>query len=318
MKPRLLFVDDEERIVRVLEALFRSEFDVVTTTHPIEALELTKTNNFQVIVSDQRMPDMLGVDLLSRVKMLSPNSVRILLTGYSDLTAIVGSINEGEIFRFVNKPWDTSAFRQIVREAAEISRDSESASLSQSLSSSMPLAPADKETLQGEILVLDDQNSTFREIGELAMDSFAVHFARNLDSAIQIFSQKPISIVIADISLAGQSTMSFLKAVKEIFPQVMTIALTEISDARQSIRMINQARVFRVAFKPINSKLLRRHIDSAYQNFVQYSVGRGVRGLQAVEAPRGGSFISSTRATLYSASELKGLWSKVRDVSLEE
>ena len=85
-----------------------------------EALERLKARRFQVLVSDQRMPQMTGVELLREVKEISPNSVRMLLTGYSDLAAIVGSINEGEVYRFVKKPWDNAEMQKTVADAVAI------------------------------------------------------------------------------------------------------------------------------------------------------------------------------------------------------
>lgn len=106
MKAKILFVDDEERVVNLLKMMFRSTHEVFTATSGKAALEIIETHSIQVIVSDQRMPGMLGTELLSTVRKVSPNTMRILLTGYSDLAAIVGSVNDGEIFRFVNKPWN--------------------------------------------------------------------------------------------------------------------------------------------------------------------------------------------------------------------
>ncbi|HEX6828487.1 MAG TPA: protein kinase, partial [Burkholderiales bacterium] len=96
-KPRILFVDDEERILTALNSLFRSGYHVFTATSGGQALEFVRRFPMHVVVSDQRMPGMTGVELLQQVKVLSPGTVRMLLTGYSDLAAIVGSINEGEV-----------------------------------------------------------------------------------------------------------------------------------------------------------------------------------------------------------------------------
>ena len=100
---RVLFVDDEERIVSLLRTIFRQSYEVHTATSGAQALEIIASTHIHVIVSDQRMPGMLGIDLLSRVRQLSPNTMRVLLTGYSDLAAIVGSVNDGEVHR-PNKP----------------------------------------------------------------------------------------------------------------------------------------------------------------------------------------------------------------------
>src|SRR5262245_3668290 len=93
-KARILFVDDEERILNALKSIFRSKYHVFTATSGDQAFEFLKRFRVHLVVSDQRMPGMPGVELLRRAKELSPTTVRILLTGYSDLASIVGSINE--------------------------------------------------------------------------------------------------------------------------------------------------------------------------------------------------------------------------------
>ncbi|HKJ73854.1 MAG TPA: response regulator, partial [Alphaproteobacteria bacterium] len=88
-KATVLFVDDEERILRSLKMLFRGRYDVLTASSGEEALALVRTRHVHVIVSDQRMPGMLGAALLAQVKVASPTTMRLLLTGYSDLTATI-------------------------------------------------------------------------------------------------------------------------------------------------------------------------------------------------------------------------------------
>ncbi|MEN9434155.1 MAG: hypothetical protein RLZZ422_1744 [Pseudomonadota bacterium] len=122
-KPKILFVDDEERILNSLKALFRLHYDVTVSTDGYHALELLKREHFHLLVSDQRMPIMQGVDLLRQAKTISPQTVRILLTGFSDLAAIVGSVNEGEVYRFINKPWDNDELQDIIASAVKIGVD---------------------------------------------------------------------------------------------------------------------------------------------------------------------------------------------------
>lgn len=122
-KPKILFVDDEERILNSLRALFRMEYDVTVTTDGYHAVELLKHNHYHLLVSDQRMPIMQGVELLRQAKEHSPHTVRILLTGFSDLAAIVGSVNEGEVYRYICKPWDSEELRELIASAVKIGLD---------------------------------------------------------------------------------------------------------------------------------------------------------------------------------------------------
>ena len=103
-KLNILFVDDEKQILIPLKAMFKKQYKVFTAVSGSDALNIIRSNLISIIVSDQRMPEMPGIELLKQVKEISPLTVRILLTGYADLNAVVESVNTGEIFRFIEKP----------------------------------------------------------------------------------------------------------------------------------------------------------------------------------------------------------------------
>lgn len=115
----VLFVDDEENILRALRRLFMDEpFPVLTADSGEAALKLLAgRDDLAVIVSDQRMPGMSGVELLEQVREAAPQAVRILLTGYADISAAVDSINRGRVYRYITKPWQDEELLQTVRTA---------------------------------------------------------------------------------------------------------------------------------------------------------------------------------------------------------
>jgi DNA-binding NtrC family response regulator len=117
----LLFVDDEKRVLRSLNSVFRREYDVYLADSGFQALEILYSKNIDVIVSDQRMPHMTGSELLAKVHEQYPQVMRVLLTGYVDKEAIINTINEGEIFRFISKPWNITEIKNIIAEAASAS-----------------------------------------------------------------------------------------------------------------------------------------------------------------------------------------------------
>ena len=121
MQTNILIVDDESRIVRTLDRLVRPHAQTFLAGSGAEALDILRKNRIHVILSDQRMPEMTGVEFLAQAKQLSSNTTRILLTGYSDLTAVENSVNEGEIFRYITKPWNNDELLEVVKQAAEIS-----------------------------------------------------------------------------------------------------------------------------------------------------------------------------------------------------
>ena len=114
----LLLVDDEENISRSLVRLLKQDdYKIFTANSGRQGLEILKANEIGVIVSDQRMPEMSGTEFLCQVSKLYPASIRIVLSGYTELQSITAAINEGKIYKFLTKPWDDGLIRQNIKEA---------------------------------------------------------------------------------------------------------------------------------------------------------------------------------------------------------
>ena len=114
----LLLVDDEQNIVSALKRLLRHDgYTILTANSGKEGLELLATHDVGVILSDQRMPEMTGVEFLRRAKELYPDTVRIVLSGYTDLKSVTDAINEGAIYKFLTKPWEDEQLQANIREA---------------------------------------------------------------------------------------------------------------------------------------------------------------------------------------------------------
>jgi len=114
----VLFVDDEVNILKAVKRLLRNEpWEVQCASRPHEAIELLDTQAVQVVVSDQRMPEMSGVDLLAAVRERHPDVVRMMLTGYTEMNVAVEAINRGEIFRLITKPWNDEELKATLRQA---------------------------------------------------------------------------------------------------------------------------------------------------------------------------------------------------------
>lgn len=118
---RVLFVDDEENVLKAMLRIFRHEnYKLLTANSAQAALEILKHEpSVQVIISDYRMPEMTGADLLRSIKSLYPQTIRIMLTGYTDVNAIMGAINEGAVYKFITKPWNDDDLRLTVSLALE-------------------------------------------------------------------------------------------------------------------------------------------------------------------------------------------------------
>ncbi len=116
----LLLVDDEANILSALQRVLRRDgYQILHTTSPQEAFDLLAAHQVGVILSDQRMPEMSGVEFLRRVKHIYPDTIRIVLSGYAELKSVTAAINEGAVYKFLTKPWEDEQLRANVREAFE-------------------------------------------------------------------------------------------------------------------------------------------------------------------------------------------------------
>lgn len=119
-KPKMLVVDDEPDNLDLLYRTFRRDFNVLKAESGIRALEvLGIEGEVAVIISDQRMPEMKGTEFLSKTVPQFPNTVRIILTGFTDIEDLVDAINSGQVYKYITKPWDPNELKMVVQKAAE-------------------------------------------------------------------------------------------------------------------------------------------------------------------------------------------------------
>lgn len=276
-KPTLLLVDDEERILRSLAMLFRPTHRLLTTTDGREALEMVRRERVHVIVSDQRMPIMNGAELLRQVREQSPNTMRLLLTGYSDLAAVVASVNEGEIFRFINKPWDATDLRDTVAEATRIAIG---------LFGAETLPARVASDASGErILVIDDDPLSPRAVQNIAGAHHPVDWARSLDQAMAALEANRIALIVSELVVGGESIAPLLKMLKAEHPEIVTMVMTPFTDISVLVDLINKGQVYRFLPKPIRVKLLDISVSGALDKHRALAVSQTWRAAHAVERP---------------------------------
>lgn len=120
MSHKLLFVDDEEKVQLALKRLFFSDkYEIYTASSSQEALKIIKEVPVDLIISDQRMPEMTGVDFFIESMNIVPDAIRIILTGYADMDAAIGAINKGNVYKFIMKPWENDDIKLSVEKALE-------------------------------------------------------------------------------------------------------------------------------------------------------------------------------------------------------
>ncbi|GAC1470282.1 MAG: hypothetical protein NVSMB9_15240 [Isosphaeraceae bacterium] len=119
-RPTVLVVDDEPEVLHSVHDLLRLDYEVRTCERGADALKILESSDpVQVVLTDQRMPGMTGVEVLSEARKLRPDATRLMFTAYADIKAVVDAINQGNVFRYINKPWDSDELQTIVRQAVE-------------------------------------------------------------------------------------------------------------------------------------------------------------------------------------------------------
>lgn len=175
-KPEILIVDDELYFLDSLRELLRKDYRVHATDDPHYALKLLEERNIAVVLCDQRMPQLSGAELLTRAAKIKPDTVRILLTAFSDLEAVVQALNEGKLYQYVSKPFEPASFLRLLSKAtaafALVHERREMIGELRTLNDSPSSAAIDAERVAEENESLARDNQVLRSTIENLQDSF--------------------------------------------------------------------------------------------------------------------------------------------------
>jgi two-component system, sensor histidine kinase and response regulator len=119
-KIHVLYIDDEDNNLKSFRATLRKDFKVFTAINAEEGLKLAKEEEIHVVIADQRMPGTTGTEFFEQMVKINPDPIRILLTGYSDIASVIDAINKGEVYRFIDKPWNIEQIKNSIKNAADI------------------------------------------------------------------------------------------------------------------------------------------------------------------------------------------------------
>jgi len=281
----ILLVDDEPRITSSLRALFRRNYNVHTANSGKEALAVLEKHSIDVLVSDQRMPEMQGSELLAIVSRKYPQTMRILLTGFMDRQAIVDSINDGEVYRFVNKPWDIDDIRKTVADAADAS--TLPIETSENSVSIKDIASA----IEGKaILVLEKNQETRNLIRKYCSQHKVMNYStQNVEQMISaVETRENIGVVIIELTReASTKNIQTINLLKQARPELVVITITEEYDADIAVELINQGQVFKYLARPIDSESLYKSIHKAFHRHLLLKDNEGIQQRYKVEKNKG-------------------------------
>ncbi|MBL8300097.1 MAG: response regulator [Rhodanobacteraceae bacterium] len=282
-KPCVVLIDDEERILRSLSLLLRGRYEVLATTDPVQVLHWVRSRPVHVVVSDQRMPAISGVDLLRQIRDHSPHSMRLLLTGFADLAAVEAAVNDGEIFRFLEKPWNSARLQEAIASAAEIAQGDFAR---RSRMPVVPLPAVVREHAPASVLVLDEDPLTAAIVRELLPSGSTVASAANVETALAFIEDREYAVILAELRHSSDDVIGALKLLKQANPRTLAIACSSLRDGRLLIDLINQGQVFRFLPKPLVRELLRRALQAALERHRELRHEPQRLRRHAVEAPR--------------------------------
>ncbi|MFN3561534.1 MAG: response regulator [Chloroherpetonaceae bacterium] len=260
----ILLVDDEPLILSSMRDLLEVDYVVHTAESGQKALEILSKNPIKVLISDERMPQMRGHQLLKRARQISPNTIRILLTGYADLESVMNSVNAGEIFRYLNKPCRNDALLNVVRLGVQIY---------DRLSSLKPVTPANtasKDNLKPD-LSLPKYDALFvgftpDDIARLQLrlsKQFTIRTALTAADALKMITEIPPAIIVSELRLDDYEGLDFLKSVITEHPQLVIIVLTDTVDVSLITQAVNELNVFRYLPKSATQDDLERALLDA-------------------------------------------------------
>ncbi len=262
--PTVLFVDDEAGILGALKRLTRGEpYRVLTAQSGREALAALDAERVDLVVTDQRMPEMTGTELLQKVKERSPETLRVILSGYADAASIVEAINRGEVFRFLTKPWNDSELKAAIRQCLELgslarqkqemaikiealnallSKDlaerSQFLRMYQEVVSKLPIPgrPVDADPdRKNRILAVDDDLRIANMIRlQLEKEGFQVEVATDGFKAGALLGSFAPSVVTLDLAMpgiGGQEVIRFIRGIAQ-FSSIKILVVSALSPER--------------------------------------------------------------------------------------
>ena len=247
---------------------------------------------------------MTGIELLAEVRQRSPGTVRILLTGYSDLVAIVGAVNEGEVYRFLNKPWNEQEITAVIADAvayatakpAERPPPIPTATTSETTASAFTGKPnadngAPYLASAAKLLALDGVASNRHDIMEMFTEEYGVVGAATASEAIEILQEQNIGVVVANATIDGKEVVDLLAKFHAIKPSLVMVVLTDTPESEMLIKLINQARIYRFAMQPIQPNVFRLAVHAAMREHHRRLADPRLRVAQAqpAAAPEAGA-----------------------------
>jgi class 3 adenylate cyclase len=209
----ILYVDDEEHNLISFEATFRKEYKVHTATNGEDGIAIMRNNDIKLVITDQRMPEMTGIQFLEKIAPEYPDTIRMILTGFSDIGVIIDAINSGKVFRYITKPWDENELRMTIENAKQL----------------FGLQINNRELMKSLQQKVEEQESTLRLFIRYVPEQVVKKTLENSQEAIFQGELRDVAVLFCDIrgftpmseELSPKEVVSFLNDYYSIMSEIV-------------------------------------------------------------------------------------------------
>ncbi len=289
-RPQVLLVDDEPRILRSLKAALKKHYNISTAQNGNEAKRIIKNNKaLSVIISDERMPGLLGHELLAWSKQHRPEMTRILMTGYSDLQAIQNSINEAEVFKYITKPWNIREVKEVIDHGIIHVATNEEYHNSEAVAG----------PTECQLAIMNRVNANDKIYAKVAK-SLAKNpiLAHNIGAVLSALANNAhIGVLFIDDDQVSEDTINLVTMIHEKYPSVVIMVATSAVDGNSAIKLLNSGQIFRYLVKPLTETRLHPMLHAAIKKYEHMSAKH--------------DYIKGSLANQGNESIIKSYWQKV-------
>jgi len=258
---RILLVTNERPLQHALAALLR-EHDLIVCADPGAAPASAARHDVDTVICHQRVPPASGISVLREVRSAHARAMRLLLCDRPDPRLLLDAINEAEVFRLIDLPWNNAGLRRAVADAARGGR------ATPVLGSEPPtLDEADSLKRHVALVVVDRDADAQQRLRDVLQPVYKLHFAANFDRALQFMEQHETGALVFSTRAADGEIMAPLKALKRSHPQVTTIAIDGQNDTDLALELANELKVFRILRRPLQPTLCRQYADAAMARY---------------------------------------------------
>ncbi len=271
-KPKILYVDDEKASLTGFKSVFRDNYNVFTASSAKEGYKIMKNNNISIVISDQRMPEETGVEFLQKIKVEFPETVRMMITGYSDINAVINAINKSMVYYYFAKPYEAEDMKLILNnaiETLELSRQNKE--LLDRLSAMVKQLKETKKELEKEVIQRKEAELEVRKLNNelLTLDKAKVDFLRIISHEIRT----PLNGIIGPIELLkDQIKDADLSKILSILDRSV-LRLEKFSNIALIITGL-QTKTYDLTFEEIS---INKTIDEILSSFTETSANKNIR-----------------------------------------